>query len=470
MVLAALSRLLPPQDFGLLALATVVTSFAGLLRDMGTAAAIIQREHLSARLLDAVFWFNILVGAGLALIVILLAVPIADLFRQTRLAGVLTALAICFPLASIGAVHQSLLERSLRFRSLARIETSSGLLALVIAIVAAIHGLGVYSLVLNTITTAAFTSLQLWFASKWRPKGRWSVNELRAIWKFSANLFGFQTLNYFARNADTMLIGRFLGATDVGWYNMSYRIMLFPLTNLSGVISRVLFPMLSRRQTDTALFGALYLKLTSALAVVIVPLMIELWVLRKPFVDVVLGKRWWPVAEVLAWLAPVGMVQSVFTTVGLIYMATGNTRLMMRWGLFAGVMIVTAMAIGLRWGYLGVAKSYAVVTFLLLYPLLAVPLKLVGLKIIDVIRSVRLQVITATIMAIVLSLLEKTLSVEMEPLLRLIVLMTIGVLTYLATGYFVMRSTLMEVLAAIVPNNKLIGLRQPLNPRNENEK
>jgi len=262
-----------------------------------------------------------------------------------------------------------------------------------------------------------------------------------------------------------MLIGRFLGASDVGWYNMSYRIMLFPLTNLSAVISRVLFPVLSRRQTDTASFGALYLKLTSALALVTVPLMIGLWVLRKPFVEVVFGKRWWPVAEVLAWLAPVGMVQSVFTTVGLIYMATGNTRLMMRWGVFGCGMIVTAMAIGLRWGYLGVARSYAVVTLLLLYPLLAIPLKLVGLRVIDVIRSVRLQLITAIIMAIVVSLLEKSLSVGMGPLLRLIVLMTTGVLTYVAVGYLIMRATLMEVLGVIFPNNKLINLAQHLGRR-----
>src|SRR5271168_4249122 len=107
--LAVLSRLLPPKDFGLLAMAAVVTIFATLLRDMGTAAAVIQRENVGDELLDTVFWFNVCLGIGLAIAILLLAFPIATAFGEPRLAGVLASLAVSFPLASTAAVHQALL-------------------------------------------------------------------------------------------------------------------------------------------------------------------------------------------------------------------------------------------------------------------------------------------------------------------------------------------------------------------------
>src|SRR4051812_24554139 len=97
---SVLSRILPPADFGLVAIATVVTTFATLIRDMGTAAAVVQRDELKADLVDTVFWLNVLVGVALALLVAALAVPLSLIFRQPALSGVLFALTVTFPFAS----------------------------------------------------------------------------------------------------------------------------------------------------------------------------------------------------------------------------------------------------------------------------------------------------------------------------------------------------------------------------------
>ncbi len=448
---AVLSRLLPPSDFGVVAMATVVTTFAALLRDMGTSAAVIQREELHGVLLDTIFWFNVLLGIGLALALAALASPISGLFREPRLAGVLLALTVTFPAVSSGGVHQSLLERSLRFRTLARIELSSAALAFLIAVVAARDGLGVYSLALNSIGLAVLASLQLFIASPWRPRWRWSAHEFRSLAHFSGHLFGFQSLNYFARNADTLLIGRYLGAADVGWYNLGYRIMLLPLSSLSAVIARVLFPVLARRQADIPAFAALYLKASAAVAMVTAPLMAGLWVLRAPFVAVFLGPRWMPVADVLAWLAPVGFVQSILTSVGLIYMATGNTRAMMQWGAFAGGVTVGAMALGLQWGFLGVARCYAIVSVLLAYPAFAIPLKLIGLRFRDIWAAVRNQLFAAVVMAAGIFCLQQVTADWLAPASRLLALTAMGTAVYLSLGWLFMRPMLVEVLRRFFP-------------------
>jgi len=444
--LAVLSRLLPPTDFGLLAMAAVVTTLINLLRDMGTASAVIQREALASELLDTVFWFNIGLGMALGVLVAMLAIPIAAAFHQPHLAGVLTALASGFPVASSAAVHQALMERALQFRTLARIEISSAVIALAAAAVAALSGLGVYSLVLNALVATLISTLQLWFASPWRPTLRWDGAQFRQLWGFSGNLASFQVLNYFARNADTMLIGRFLGATDLAWYNMGYKLMLFPLTNLSAVVFRSLFPVFSRKQSDTASFGALYLRATGAIALFTAPLMAGVWVLRKPFVEVFFGEKWLPVADVLAWLAPIGCMQSLLSTVGLIYLGVGQTRTMLRWGVFASTLTLLAFVVGLQWGYVGVARSYAVVNLLLFYPGFAIPLRLLGLHFRDLLKAVAPQLLTALVMAALIGTLDQLFTSGESALFRLSVLTASGLCIYGSAAYLFMRSNLQALL------------------------
>lgn len=451
---AILSRLLPPTDFGLLAMSTIVVNFANLMRDMGTSAAVIQRSALSEELLDSVFWFNIGLGVCLALGVLICAAPVALFFKEPRLAGVLLALAVTFPLSSNSAVHQALLERALHFRQLARIELSSAAVALLVAVIAARRGWGVYSLVLNTIVLASLTSLQLWIASRWRPTLRWSAAELRSLWRFSSNLVGSQMLTYFTRNIDTMLIGRFLGALQLGWYNTAYRIMLFPVTNLSSVIARVLFPVLSRKQDNVAEFTALYLRALSGIALITAPLMAGIWATREAFVVVMLGERWLPVANVIAWLAPAGMLQSIGTTVGLIGMSTGNTRIMMRWSIVVAATTFTSILIGLPWGYVGVARSYAIQNFIMFLPTFAVALHLVDLRLKHLVQAVGRQFLAAALMAVVVYLVEMLLPPNWAAVLKLAVLVPVGAFVYGAFVWMFMRTAVIDVLQAIRPRHR----------------
>jgi O-antigen/teichoic acid export membrane protein len=446
LALGVLSRLLPPGDFGLLAMATVVTAFAFMLRDMGTAAAVIQRADLPPRLLDTVFWFNLAIGCGLAAVVAVFSVQAASAFHEPRLAGVLLALAASFPITSSGAVHQALLERRVAFKTLARIELSSAFVALIVAVVAAQQGLGVYALALNQIVTALLTTLQLWFASRWMPSWRFSRSEFRGLWGFSSNLFGSQMLNYFARNADSMLIGRFLGAADLGWYSMAYKIMLFPIYNLASVVARATFPVLSQRQTSLEQVGALYLRSTAAIVLITAPLMAGLWALREPFIEVALGARWLPVAEVLAWLSPVGLLQSILTTVGVIYMTTGRTDIMFRWGVVVLVVTVTAMVIGLRWGYIGVAACYSIANVVLFLPCIWLALRQIKLGLPAMFHALWRQLLAATAMGAVLWGLRLSLLHEAGAIVQLALLIPVGALLYCAIAWFLMPELLRALL------------------------
>jgi PST family polysaccharide transporter len=429
--LVVLARLLPASDFGLIAMATIVTGLASLFRDFGTASAVIQRPSLSGPLLDSVFWFNVGVGIVLAFGVAGSAPLVARLFSEPRLVGLLLLLSTAFPLTSMGLVQQALLERASSFRPVALIEGSAALFGLVAALVGARVGWGAYSLVAQSIMSAAVSTLGFWSVSAWRPRSRGSLREIRDLWWFSSNLVGFNIFNYFARTADNMLVGKFLGATELGYYTMAYRLMLWPLQNISSVVGRALLPVFSKMQEDHRRLGAAYIRATAAVTLLAAPLMLGLFVLRDIFVEVALGSRWRPVSNLLAWLAPIGLLQSVGTTIGTLYISLGRTDTMLRWGVFASTSAVIAFWVGIHWGLMGLVIGYAMISCVLFIPSLAIPYRLVGLRVSAVLRSLAPFLLIGIIMAGGIMFIQRAFLVQwMGERERLLLLVVIGILIY----------------------------------------
>ena len=396
---AIFARLLPTSDFGLLAMATIVTNFAAIIRDMGTAAALIQKSQLTDELLDTVFWSNVVFGFVSCGLVALGSPLIAWAFREPALETVLILLSLAFPLGSSGTSHLALLERTGRFRSIAIAEIFSSLAGAGVGVVAALKGLGITSLILQALISATLSTCLFWALSRWRPTLRWSRKEFQGLVHFSGNLVGFNIINYFARNADGMLIGRFLGPVELGLYNIAYRIMLFPLQNLTFVVNRAFFPIFSGQQHDPALIGRNYLKLLAFISLVTAPLMLGLWSVREPFVVVVLGEKWRGVTAIIAWLAPTGYLQSLVSTTGVVLMATGQTRLMRKLGVVCSLIYLLAFALGVAQGAAGVARAYFFANLITSAIYLHYTLIQVDLRLTDVVWSIMRPLICALIMA-----------------------------------------------------------------------
>ncbi|MBP2677046.1 MAG: rane protein involved in the export of O-antigen and teichoic acid, partial [Deltaproteobacteria bacterium] len=374
-----LARLLSPSDFGLVSMAAVVIAFVQVFGDLGTASAVIQRKHVSRDFLSSIFWGNVLFGIVVTAVVAALAPLAAAFFGDPRVASILQVLSLGFLAGGLGSVQKAVMERDLAFRRLAYLETAATAAGAVVGIWLALSGAGVWSLAWQSVATAAATTALFWFGTRWRPGWIFRWPEVRSVSSYSLHLTGFNVLNYFARNADYILIGRFLGAVPLGYYTLAYRIMFYPLQNISTVVGRVALPLFSRIQEDDGAFRSGYVKANCGIALAVVPMMLGLWALAEPAVLLLFGPRWAPVVPLVLILAPIGMLQSVGSTVGTIYQVKGRTDLMLRWGIGAGALAVFSFAVGLRWGVVGVAASYAVASLLLAYPNFAIPFRLIGL-------------------------------------------------------------------------------------------
>jgi PST family polysaccharide transporter len=243
------------------------------------------------------------------------------------------------------------------------------------------------------------------WARPWWPRLHFPWVELRSISGFGLNLSGSNFVNYFARNADNLLVGKYLGAVALGFYGLAYNIMLFPLQAVGQTLGRVLFPAFAAMQSDHARLRQAYLRSSAAIAFFAFPLMAGATVLAPEAIAVFLGPHWGPAVPVLRILAPVGLLQSLTAITWQIYLATGSTGAMFRWGTLFSAVLVVGFVAGLPWGIVGVATIYAVLSALLLIPSLAIPCRLIGLPLAALWESIQLIAVgTAAMAAVVVAL------------------------------------------------------------------
>lgn len=450
-----LARLLNPADFGLLGMATVFTGFIAVFNDFGLGSAVVQRRNLDQETISTIFWLTIAVGVITTLITVLISPIAANFYSQPELKPLLSFLSITFLLNSIGQVQFSLLMKALNFRHIALIESFSGLLGGIVAIVLAFMDWGVWSLAIQLVVSVGVASIIYWVISDWRPNFVFEKANLRGIVNYSGGLFGFNIVNYFSRNADYLLIGRFLGPGPLGLYTLAYRLMQFPIQNITAVVNRVLFPTLSKIQEKNEKIRTGFIKASQYIAFITFPLMIGLLILAPEFILIAFGRKWVFVIPIVQILALVGLVQSIIGLVGSIYTAKGKTKIFFYWGIISTVTVVGGIIVGLKWGILGVSIGYAIATMLLLYPNFRIPFRFINLKFSMFVFSLRNQILNAAMMGILIFIsasLQRYFGLSNWIILGSNIIM--GLITYLSLVIRFDRDTFNEIRAAIIIRSK----------------
>lgn len=408
-VSVVLARLVAPVDFGLLAMALFVTGLVETVAAFGSTEALVQKPDASPDDWSSVYWLGLLLSLAVALIVVALGPVAAAFYRDRRVIPILSVLAWVGFLRAVGATQSAWLAKQMRFRTIAQAEWIGVVAGGAVGLTMAWTGWGVWSLVANSLVGLGVTSVLLHVACPWRPRPVVRALSLRATLRFGLGMQGFGIVNYFNRRLDDALIGRYVGPTGLGYYSRAYALMLYPVQNIAGGVGRVMFPALAEIGGDLPRFRAAYLRAVSAIATVTFPAMLGLLVTAPEVIGILYGPRWMPTVTILQVLCVVGMLQSISTTVGWIYLARARTDLMLWWGTGAAVVICSSFFVGVRWGVMGVTVAYALAYALLLVPSLLIPYRLIQLPLSDLLRSVGGTLAGAVVMACLVALVREVL-------------------------------------------------------------
>jgi O-antigen/teichoic acid export membrane protein len=412
LISVVLARLLVPADFGLLGMVLVFTGFAGLFGDFGFGQSLIQREKIEERHRSSVFWLSLGMGFLLAGITAAAAPLTAHFYREPRLVSVMMLIAVSFPLASLSVVQKALLSRGMKFRALGLIDVANSIIIGIAAIALALRGFGVWSLVWQQILYCVVMAVGTWWVLGWRPQLIFDLRAVKELFGFSANLTAFSVVNYWTRNTDNMLVGRVLGSASLGIYSRAYNLMLLPLSQVTWVVARVMFPAMSRLQNDKLRVKNIYLRTVSIIGLITFPLMLGLLAVTDHFVLALYGSAWAELIPVLRVFCILGMTQAVTSTVGLIFQSQGRTDWMFWWGAFSGLLSIVAIIVGVWMRSLtAIAGCLLVVAFLLLVPNFSLAGRLISTTVREVVKSLTSVTICASAMAVAVWILGRLLPV-----------------------------------------------------------
>jgi len=431
--IAVLARVLGPGVYGLMGMASLVLIFLANFRHLGTATAIIQRPHVSERLLSSLFWVNCMLGALLFGLTFAGAGLISDFFHEPMLTPVMRVISTSFLIASAGTVPSSLLARRMQFDKLAIADFGSVVIGYSLSIPLALLGFGIWSLIIANLVNTATGTLGYCIFARWRPIWVFDRHEIRSVAAFSLNLAGFGFVNYFSRNADNIIVGRYAGSVALGYYQFAYQLFMLPLSNISSVIGQVLNPAFARIQDDNPRFRLAYVRSSMLIALLAFPVIAGIAVVADPLIRTVLGAKWLPAISLVQVLAPVGVFQSVLGSVGQIYVAKGRTDWMFRFGVFAAVVFVTAFLIGVRWGALGVAVAYVISYLgLVAYPSMAISFRLIDLSVSEYLKKLAPEAGVTVLMAgVAWAWLSLVRALGATPLIQLVSTSLVGAVVYI---------------------------------------
>ena len=357
-----LARLLSPDDYGLLAMVLVYIGFVTLFSHLGMAPALIQRATIDDGHVCTAFWTTTAASVVLFVLSYVAAPAVAEFFQDPRLVPIVRVTALALLLSPLNAILYSLLRRKMAFRSLAKVDVAAAVASQAVAVVTALSGWGVWALVAAQIANPLVRLPMLLRLNRWLPSLRFQADRFWDLFGFSSNVLGFNIINYGARNLDKVIIGRLLGPTPLGFYDISYQIMLKPLQNVSHTVSAPLFPALSSIQHDKTTAAEIYRRVCFYIALITFPMMAGIALVADDFILVAIGEKWAPAIPILQILCLVGAMQSVGSTVGDVYMSQGRSDIMLKWALVTTPVIGLAYYIGTYWNIVGVAAAYAIIS------------------------------------------------------------------------------------------------------------
>ena len=364
LVTAILARLISPDEFGIVAIATVIISFFGLFTDIGISPAIVQHKDLTDKELSDIFSFTFWIGIILSLLFFFSSWYIADYYNNITLCSLCQILSINLFFASVNIVPNALFFKNKEFKFIAIRSFTIQVCCGGLAVTAALLGAGLYALLITPILSSIIIFIVSYLKYPQSLHATWGINSVKKIFSYSIFQFFFNVICYFSRNIDKLLIGKHMGMDLLGYYEKSYRLMMLPLQNITHVITPVMHPIFSEYQNDLQQLSTSYEKIIKLLAFIGFPLSVVLYFASKESMLILFGDQWLlsiPVFRILT--LSIG-IQIIMSSSGSIFQASYDTKSLFICGLFSSITNVSGILLGIfHWGTLEAVAWCIVTTF-----------------------------------------------------------------------------------------------------------
>jgi O-antigen/teichoic acid export membrane protein len=362
-----LARILPPEDFGLIAMLTIFMALSSLLTDSGFGKALIRKKNKSNVDFSSVFYFNIIIGLVCYLLMYISAPLIADFYDVPLLSKLLRYLGLTVIFNSFIVVHNAILVENLNFKFIAVTNFIAVIIGGGLSIWAAYRGVGIWALVIKNLIQYFIASLLIISFSKWHPKRLFSFRIIRELFGFGSKLLISGFAYTIIGNLSNLLIGKFFSSRQLGYYSRGAQFSDLLASMFQSVVLGVSFPALAHIADEKERFVNNARKMINSGAIVICFALCLFAIIAKPFVLLFLTEKWLPAVPIIQMLC----VARAITSVGIINLnmlqAVGRSDLSLKVDMIKIPLNILAIIIGIKWGIKGVAIGQIILSLLCFY-------------------------------------------------------------------------------------------------------
>lgn len=363
-----LSRILSPDDFGLVAMVIVISLLLGNFGGNGFTEAIIQVQKVDHSQTSTLFWVNTIISGALTLIFMASGPILAWLYTDPRIIDVTVVSACLIIITSMSTQHLALLKRRMQFYQVAANTIVAVIISTAMSIWMALMGHGYWSLIAKHVSYPLSITIGAWILCKWRPGFLFDYVRVKNMIKFALNVYGNFCLSYLSRNVDKILIGKFYGSVQLGQYDRAYQLFGIFHNQLTLPVSNVAVATLSRLRNDPDKCLQYYVKILSMIAFIGMPLSAILTLIGNDFIMLLIGNQWTMAGQVFTAFGPGVGVMLIYSTHIWLHYSMGRADRLLRWSIFGTIITIIFFLIGLPFGGVGVALGYTLSYFVLVIP------------------------------------------------------------------------------------------------------
>lgn len=435
--ISILSRLLSPEQFGLIGIVTAIIAVVDGFKDFGLSTATVQRLNITHQQVSNLFWINVAAGVGFALAFAALGPFVAHFYNDPRLTDVTIGLAMVFVIAGLTIQHVALMSRQLKQGEQAVILLASSVLSIALAVVMALRGWGYWALVSREIARNLFYLIGTWLRCPWIPSWPSRGHGTKDMLRFGRNMSLTSLVAAAIANVDRLLIGRVAGAAVVGMYRQAQLLLMVPIDQLNAPIISVSQPALSALQKDPERYRRYYEKIVMIVSLTTVPCGLFVAVYAEEVTRLVLGPSWADAAVFVKIFAFAAAIRPAIATSAVVLITCGKSSRFLGLAIAHSTLLVILLVMSSRWGAEGIAIAQLATTLLMMLPKLYLSFVDTPVTLGLFWRAVRLPMFAGLVMAIGLSLAKRVVP-EMAALPAVVVGGVIGGGLYL--GVWLMHS------------------------------
>jgi len=437
-----LARILSPEDYGLMAMAMVVSGFVGFFNEVGLGSAIIQRKETTTAQLTGAFYIAMFTSIVLYVVTYFSAALAAGFYNNPQVEPILQVIALAFILGAIKTVPDALLVKEMKFKYISGIEFCSILLVCIVTLAFALAGFKTWSLVYGFLVGECFKTIAILWLSQWRPSAGGNIKEALDLMKFGLTVTYSRLTWYLYSNASTLILGRIAGGAQTGIYSMAGTIATLPTSHITSLIIQVASPLFSKLQEDIKSLNNALMKLSAGISLISFPVLVGMMLTADELVPILLGEQWLAVIIPLKLLCIRGLFKSIDPLLTQALISIGKANITAKYTTFCAVCIPSTILFGAYTdGINGAALGLAVLSPFLLIILLSIAKKHFELPVRQYLSQFVTPIAGCIAMSVVLLLSDYFLFVNIELHVAMILLIKVflGVMTYILWMIYVQK-------------------------------